>query len=80
MSIHIPDHFNAAIQKLISEGKYANENDIVEEGIRLVIAHEHMNAEVQSGIDDLDAGRSVEASEVYEEARKRIRAAEERQS
>lgn len=80
MSVNIPDHFSAAIQKLISEGKYQNESDIVEEGLRLVIAHERLSTEIQAGIDELDAGKSVDATEVYTEARKRIRAAEESQS
>ena len=79
MSVDIPDHFSAAIQRLISEGKYQNESDIVEEGIRLVIAHERLNAEIQAGINELDAGKSVDATEVYAEARKRIRSAEENQ-
>jgi predicted transcriptional regulator len=45
-----------------------------------VIARETLHADIQAGIDDLDAGRVVEASEVYAEARRRIKAVEESQS
>lgn len=37
-----------------------------------MIANEQLNAEIQSGIDALGAGKSLNASAVYAEARKRI--------
>ncbi len=80
MSVEIPDSYSAAIRKLISEGKYQNEGDVVAEGIRLVIAQECLNTEIQAGINELDSGSSTDATEVYAEARKRIKAAEASQS
>ena len=80
MSVDIPGHYGALVQQLISEGKFQDETEVVAEGIRLVIAREKLHADIQAGIDDLDAGRVIDASEVYTKARRRIKTIEERQS
>ena len=80
MSVDIPRNYGAVVQQLISDGKFANESEVVAEGIRLVIARENLHADIQAGIDELDAGKAIEASEVYAEARRRVKAIEERQS
>ena len=80
MSVDIPSDYGAIVQQLISEGKFQDESEVVAEGIRLVIAREKLHADIQEGIDELDAGKGIDASEVYAEARRRIKAIEEKQS
>ena len=80
MNVDIPSDYGAIVQQLISEGKYQDESEVVAEGIRLVIAREKLHADIQEGIDELDAGKGIDASEVYAEARRRIKAIEEKQS
>ena len=80
MSVDIPSDYGAIVQRLISEGKFQDEGEVVAEGIRLVIAREKLHADIQAGIDELDAGKGIDASEVYAEAKRRIQAIEERQS
>ena len=80
MNVDIPSDYGSIVQQLISEGKYQDESEVVAEGIRLVIAREKLHADIQEGIDELDAGKGIDASEVYAEARRRIKAIEEKQS
>ncbi len=76
MNIQIPADFHPAVQKLISEGRFRDEGEIVAEGIRLVLVREQLEKDVQAGLDDLDAGNRIDAEDVYAEARERIRAIE----
>jgi putative addiction module CopG family antidote len=74
MSVEIPSDYSPVVQRLIAEGRYRNEAEIVAEGLRLVLLREELDADIQAGLDDLDAGNRVEAREVYAEARRRIKA------
>ena len=65
---------------MIAQGKFQNEQEIVAEGIRLVIARDKLHADIQAGIDELDRGESVDADDVYAEARRRIKAIEDQQN
>ena len=73
MNVQIPADYNPAVQKLILEGRYRDEGEIVAEGIKLIIMREQLARDVQAGFDDLDAGNRIDAEEVYAKARKRIK-------
>ena len=77
MSIEIPSDYSPVVQKLIAEGRFRNEEEVVAEGLRLIVMREKLDEDVQAGLDDLDAGRRIEASQVYAEARRRIEAIED---
>ena len=74
MSIQIPPDLDPDIRRLISEGRFRDENEVVAEGIRLVLKRDQFEKEVQAGLDDLDSGNRIEAREAYAEARRRIEA------
>jgi len=78
MSVEIPSDYSPVVQRLIAEGKFRNEEEVVAEGLRLIVLREELDADIQAGLDDLDAGNRVEASQVYAEARRRIKAVEDR--
>ena len=80
MSTDIPSDYGSIVQKLIAQGKFQDEQEVVAEGIRLVIARDKLHADIQVGIDELDRGESIDAKEVYAEARRRIKAIEDQQS
>lgn len=80
MSTDIPNDYGSQVQQLIAQGKFQDEQAVVNEGIRLVIARETLHADIQAGIDQLDCGEGIDAEEVYAEARRRIKAIEEQQS
>ena len=73
MNVQIPVSFNPAVQRLITEGRFRDESEIVTEGIKLVLMREEFERDVQAGLDDLDAGNRIEAEKVYAEARRRIK-------
>lgn len=77
MNVKIPSDFEPVVQKLVSEGKFQSESDVIAEGLRLVVMRDRLHKEIQDGIDELDAGNRTEARDVYVEARKRIKAIEE---
>ncbi|MEM6691327.1 MAG: hypothetical protein AAF664_18010 [Planctomycetota bacterium] len=77
MSTEIPSDYGQVVQKLISQGKFQNEQEVVAEGIRLVIARDKLHADIQAGIDQLDRGQSVDADKFYAEERRRIKAIED---
>lgn len=79
MSTGIPSDYGVTVQKLIADGKFQDENEVITEGIRLVVAREKLHAEIKAGIDQLDRGEGIDASEVYAEARRRIKAIESQQ-
>ena len=79
MNVQIPADYNPAVQKLITEGRYRDEGEIVAEGIKLLIMREQLAKDVQAGLDDLDAGNRIDAEEVYAKARKRIKDIEHEQ-
>ena len=80
MSTDIPKDYGNQIQQLIAQGKFRDQQEIIDEGIRLVIARETLHADIQAGIDQLDRGEGIEAGEVYAEARRRIKSIEEQRS
>jgi len=78
MSVEIPSDYSLVVQRLIAEGRFRNEEEVVAEGLRLIVLREELDTDIQAGLDDLDAGNRVEASQVYAEARRRIKAVEDR--
>ncbi len=78
MSVEIPSDYSPVVQRLIAEGRFRNEEEVVAEGLRLIVLREELDTDIQAGLDDLDAGNRVEASQVYAEARRRIKAVEDR--
>ena len=79
MNAQIPPDLDPVIQRLISEGRFRNENEAVAEGLRLLLKRDEFEREVQGGIDDLDSGNRIEADEAYAEARRRMQAVEAEQ-
>ncbi len=80
MSTDIPSDYGIPVQKLIADGKFRDEQEVIAEGIRLLLARERLHADIKAGIDELDNGEAFDADQVYAEARRRIRAVEVRQS
>ena len=80
MIVQIPADYSPAVQQLITTGRFRDEGEVVAEGIKLVLMREHLERDVQAGLDDLDAGNRIDARTVYAEARKRIKAVEDGQA
>lgn len=64
-NVVITDHQAAFVESLVANGRYQNASEVLREGLRLVESREAENAAklarlraaVQTGIDDIEAGR-----------------------
>jgi putative addiction module CopG family antidote len=77
MSVEIPPSYSSVVERLIAEGKFRNEEEVVAEGLRLIVLRDKLDQDIQAGIDELEAGDRMEASQVYAEARRRIKSADD---
>ncbi|MGZ8286893.1 MAG: type II toxin-antitoxin system ParD family antitoxin [Allosphingosinicella sp.] len=68
----------AFIEEAVESGRYASRAEVLREGLSRVREREaqwaQFEAEVQKGIDDLDAGRSLPLEEAFESVRRHIQA------
>ena len=64
MSVTIPQQYAAFIRDSVASGRFRSEDEAVAEGLRLLQHHEQrlaaLRADLQVGIDDLNAGNSSE--------------------
>ena len=73
MTTEIPSDLVPFVQRMVAEKRFLNEEDVLAEGLRLLQARETLREEVKKGFDQLDAGQTVPAEEVYARAEERIR-------
>jgi antitoxin ParD1/3/4 len=64
------------MERLMASGHFASKNDLLMEGLRLVEkrekAQDDLEAALQRGIDDMEAGRVHDADEVFDMLEKRF--------
>jgi antitoxin ParD1/3/4 len=67
-SFTIGDHFERMIEQLVETGRYADANEVVRDGLRLLLDRERklatLDAAVERGLADVDAGRVHDIEEV----------------
>jgi Arc/MetJ-type ribon-helix-helix transcriptional regulator len=68
MATEIPSDMASFVQRLISERRFLNEQDVLVESLRLLQARETLREEVVRGFAQLDAGQGVPADQVYARA------------
>ncbi|MGB6042130.1 MAG: hypothetical protein WBF93_03125 [Pirellulales bacterium] len=73
MTTEIPSDLVPFVQRMVAEKRFLNEEDVLAEGLRMLQARETLRKEVKNGFDQLDAGQTVSAEEVYARAEERIR-------
>jgi antitoxin ParD1/3/4 len=59
------------IQGLVASGEYQTADEAVADGVRLLMGRQQLRAEIQKGIDELDAGQGIEGEKVFAELRER---------
>jgi len=65
MSFGLSSEESQYIDGLVATGRFASTDDLVREGLRLLISREQLRAEVQVGMDAIDAGEVIPAEEVF---------------
>ena len=68
MTVELGPQLEQAVDDLIQNGRYRSKSEVLREGVRLVQDRETrleaLKAEIQKGLDDVDAGRVYPIEEV----------------
>jgi antitoxin ParD1/3/4 len=73
MNIDLPADAAQFIERLVAAGQYKSADEAVTDGVRLLMSRQQLRAEIQKGIDELDAGKGIEGKEVFAELRERAK-------
>ena len=80
MNVSLPEPMRAWVESRVSTGEFANASDYVRDLIRHDQAHhkqgldEETRALIREGLEDLEAGRTTPAKEVFAELEARYKA------
>ena len=70
-SVNLGEQLEAFITEAVEKGRYGSRSEVLREGVRLVQEREakwaRFDAEIQKGLDDLDAGRARPVDEVFDD-------------
>jgi len=76
-SVNLGEQLEAFITDAVKNGRYGSRSEVLREGVRLVQEREgkwaRFDAEIQKGIDDAEAGRTVPLDEGFDRVREKIR-------
>jgi antitoxin ParD1/3/4 len=77
ISAELGEKLEAVVDDLVTNGRYGSKSEVLREGVRLVQEREAELAEfyahLEEGLDDIDAGRTYPAEEVFANLRERLR-------
>ena len=73
MNVEIPSEFNLFVQDMLSRGSYRDENELLVAGLRLLKSQERLRADVDAGIEQLEAGQGLDGDEVFARLEERAR-------
>ena len=73
MNIDLPSDAVEFVEGLVASGQYKSADEAVAEGLRLLMSRQHLRADIQKGIDELDAGQGIGGDVVFGELRERAR-------
>ncbi len=65
MNLHLPAEWTAFVQEMVASGHYSDENEMVIAGLRLLKSRESLRHDIQAGIDQLEAGETVDGDDVF---------------
>jgi len=77
MNIQLPNDAMQFVEGLVTSGEFESTNDAITEGVRLLMSRQQLRADIQKGINELDAGLGIDGDEVFSELRARAKAAVE---
>ncbi|HEX8620508.1 MAG TPA: type II toxin-antitoxin system ParD family antitoxin [Allosphingosinicella sp.] len=77
-SVNLGEQLEAFITEAVKNGRYGSRSEVLREGVRLVQEREakwaRLEAEIQKGLNDLDAGLSEDLEVVVERLGRKYRA------
>jgi antitoxin ParD1/3/4 len=73
MRIELPTDAIQFVEGLVASGQFESADDAIAEGVRLLMGRQQLRADMQKGIDELDAGQGINGEEVFADLRERAR-------
>ena len=77
-SVNLGPKLEATVDHLVSAGRYGSRSEVLREGVRLVEEREkalaRFDAEIQKGIDSIEAGEGIPIDEVFDRLTKKYEA------
>jgi antitoxin ParD1/3/4 len=81
-SVALGKRLESIVQRLVDTGRYNSKSEVIREGIRLVEEREKrltaLDAALDRGLADIEAGRTRSADDVFAELRARYQAMADR--
>lgn len=77
MNIQLTPDAIQFIEGLVASGQFESAEAAVSAGVQLLKSQQHLAAEIQKGIDELDAGKGIDGKVVFRELRERVKNAKE---
>ncbi|MFN3192909.1 MAG: type II toxin-antitoxin system ParD family antitoxin [Aureliella sp.] len=65
------------VEGLVASGQFESAEEAVAAGVQLLKSQQQLRAEIQKGIDELDAGQGIDGEVVFAELRERAKKAAE---
>ncbi|MCW1839676.1 type II toxin-antitoxin system ParD family antitoxin [Prosthecomicrobium hirschii] len=76
LSVELGERLDAVVDALVQSGRYHSKSEVLREGVRLVQEREVklkvLDAALEAGLQDIDAGRVHEADAVFDMLRRRF--------
>lgn len=76
ISAELGETLEKVVTDLVENGRYNSKSEVLREGVRLVQEREarfrELDAKIQAGLDDIEAGRVHPAEDVFAELRELI--------
>ncbi len=65
MNVQIPQEQQSVIEGLVASGRFSSAQEVISEGIRLVVSNEKLRQEIQVGIDQAERGEIYDHDTVF---------------
>ena len=76
ISAELGEVLEKVVNDLVENGRYNSKSEVLREGVRLVQEREarlrELDEKILAGLDDIDAGRTIPAEEVFAELRQLV--------
>jgi antitoxin ParD1/3/4 len=72
MSLNLPAETMRTIEVLVASGDYESAEQVVIDGLRLLVRSRQVREDIQKGVGELDAGQTIDGAAVFSELRQRI--------
>lgn len=73
MNIDLPPDAVQFVERLVASGQYESTDEAVAEAVRLLMGRQQLRADIQKGIDELDAGQGIDGEVVFAGLRDRAK-------